>query len=114
MVVKRRALDETASDGFDANMIKEGDLKNHLTAGEEGEEIEDFEAIEKKIDDVDDKDVKKDDEKDMTEAEKIIRLRDAVYEHSSTDSNAMLLDSQVNRAYEILKGYEIFKGLSQK
>ncbi|MDA3897095.1 MAG: S41 family peptidase [Desulfobacteraceae bacterium] len=114
LVVKRRALDETASDGFDANMIKEGDLKNHLTAGEEGEEVEDFEAIEKKIDDADDKDVKKDDEKDMTEAEKIIRLRDAVYEHSSTDSNAMLLDSQVNRAYEILKGYEIFKGLSQK
>jgi len=115
LVVKRRVLDEAAEDGFDSNRVKEGDLKNHLTTGEEGEGVEDFEAIEEKIDDVKDKDdVEKDSEKDMTEAEKIIRLRDAVYEHSSTDSNALLLDSQVNRAYEILKGYEIFKGLSQK
>ena len=30
LVVKRQILDETAGDGFDANMIKEGDLKNHL------------------------------------------------------------------------------------
>jgi carboxyl-terminal processing protease len=118
LVVKRRVLDETADDGFDANLIKEGDLKNHLTAGEDGEDIEqieDIDAIEEKIDDVKGKgDVKKDSDEDMTEAQKLIRLRDAVYEHSSTDSNAMLLDSQVNRAYEILKGYELFKGLTQK
>jgi len=112
LVVKRRILDETASDGYDANLIKEGDLKNHLTAGEEDEEIK---AIEEKIDDVkDNDDAKGESEEDMTEAEKIMRLRDAVYEHSSTDSNALLLDSQVNRAYEILKGYEIFQGFSQK
>jgi carboxyl-terminal processing protease len=118
LVVKRRVLDETADDGFDANLIKEGDLKNHLTAGEDGEDIEqieDMEAIEKEIDDIEGKDdVKKDSNEEMTEAQKLIRLRDAVYEHSSTDSNAMLLDSQVNRAYEILKGYELFKGLTQK
>lgn len=115
LVVKRRVLDETADDGFDSNLIKEGDLKNHLTTGEEDGEGEDIEAIEEKIDDVKDKDdVKKDREEDMTEVEKIMRLRDALYEHSSTDSNALLLDSQVNRAYEILKGYELFQGLSQK
>ncbi len=112
LVVKRRMIDETAEDGFDSNLIKEGDLKNHLTTGEKDESIE---AIDKKIDDVKGKDdVKNDSEKDMTEAEKIIRLRDAVYKHSSTDSNAMLLDSQVNRAYEILKGYEIFQKMSRK
>ena len=112
LVVKRRILDETAGDGFDSDLIKEGDLKNHLTAGEKDEGIE---AIEGKIDDVkDNDDVKGESEEDMTEAEKIIRLRDALYEHSSTDSNALLLDSQVNRAYEILKGYEIFQGFSQK
>jgi len=112
LVVKRRVLDETADDGFDSNLIKEGDLKNHLTTGEEDEEIK---AIEEKIDDIKDKDdVEEDSEENMTEVEKIMRLRDAVYEHSSTDSNALLLDSQVNRAYEILKGYEIFQGLSQK
>ncbi len=113
LVVKRRVLDETASDGFDANLIKEGDLKNHLTSGQGDEGID---AIEEKIDDIKDKDDAKEDseEEDMTEAEKIMRLRDAVYEHSSTDSNAMLLDSQVNRAYEILKGYEIFQGFSKK
>jgi carboxyl-terminal processing protease len=112
LVVKRRVLDETADDGFDSNLIKEGDLKNHLTTGEKNEEIE---AIEEKIDDSNDKDdIEEDSEADMTEVEKIMRLRDAVYEHSSTNSNALLLDSQVNRAYEILKGYEIFQGLSQK
>lgn len=118
LVVKRRVLDETSDDGFDSNLIKEGDLKNHLTDGEDGEDlekIEDIEAIEEEIDDLEGKgDVKKNSEEDMTEAQKLIRLRDAVYEHSSTDSNAMLLDSQVNRAYEILKGYELFKGLTQK
>ena len=67
------------------------------------------------IDEAGEKDKAKDDGKaDMTEAERIIRLRDALYEHSSTDSNAMLLDSQINRAYEILKGYEIFQGMNQK
>ena len=73
------------------------------------QDIEDLMDDAKKKDDV-----KSESGKNMTEAEKVIRLRDAVYEHSSTDSNALLLDSQVNRAYEILKGYEIFQGCSQK
>lgn len=114
LVVKRRVLDETAPDGFDSALIKEGDLKNHLTSGQEEEADEAMEKKPaKKI-----KDVKKDSDEDemdkeATELEKIMRLRDAVYEHSSTNSNAMLLDSQVNRAYEILKGYELFQGLSR-
>ncbi|MBC2714870.1 MAG: S41 family peptidase [Desulfobacteraceae bacterium] len=108
LFVKRRVLDETAGDGFDANLIKEGDLKNHLTAGDPDEDLEAIEDVE------DNDDAKDNSEDDLTDVEKIMRLRDAVYEHSSTDSNALLLDSQVNRAYEILKGYEIFQGLSQK
>ncbi len=113
LVVKRRVLDEAAGDGFDSDLIKEGDLKNHLTTGEQDDTLD---AIEEKMDDAKDKkDTKKGtDEDNMTDAEKIMRLRDAVYEHSSTDSNALLLDSQVNRAYEILKGYEIFHRFSQK
>lgn len=114
LVVKRRILDETAGDGFDANLIKEGDLKNHLTGDDEEDGIE---AIEELIEDektnagAKAKDSKED---DLTEIEKIVRLRDALYEHSSTDSNALLLDSQVNRAYEILRGYDLFQKMSQK
>ncbi len=114
LVVKRRILDETAGDGFDANLIKEGDLKNHLTGDDEEGEIE---AIEELIEDGEtDAGAKAKDskEEDLTEIEKIVRLRDALYEHSSTDSNALLLDSQVNRAYEILRGYDLFQKMSQK
>ena len=115
LVVKRRVLDETAADGFDSDMIKEGDLKNHLMSGQEDEGDVPVEKKPKK-DKKEGKDAKKDGDmdKEETELEKILRLRDAVYEHSSTNSNAMLLDSQVNRAYEILKGYEIFRGFSRK
>ena len=115
LVVKRRVLDETANDGFDSDLIKEGDLKNHLTSSQEGKTDQ---AVEKKPKAAKpDKDGKKDsdkDDKEATEIEKIMRLRDAVYEHSSTNSNAMLQDSQVNRAYEILKGYSLFQGMSRK
>ena len=116
LVVKRQILDETAGDGFDANMIKEGDLKNHLTADDKnGEKNDETQDIEDLMDDAKKKDdVKSDNEKDLTETEKIIRLRDAVYENSATDPDALLLDSQVNRAYEILKGYEIFHQYLQK
>lgn len=111
LVVKRRALDENAPDAFDENLIKEGDLKNHLTSGQET----DADKPEKKMEPVKKSGTKKgtEEDKEETELEKIMRLRDAVYEHSSTNSNALLLDSQVNRAYEILKGYEIFQGLSR-
>lgn len=112
LVVKRRILDETAGDGFDANLIKEGDLKNHLTGDDEADGIE---AIEELIEDGEtDADAKDGKEDDLTEIEKIVRLRDALYEHSTTDSNALLLDSQVNRAYEILRGYDLFHKMSQK
>ena len=112
LVVKRRILDETAGDGFDANLIKEGDLKNHLTGDDEEEEIE---AIEELIEDGEtESDANADTDEDLTEIEKIVRLRDALYEHSTTDSNALLLDSQVNRAYEILRGYDLFQKMSQK
>ena len=114
LVVKRRVLDESAGDGFDSDLIKESDLKNHL--------VSELEATDEKEikDDANKEDAGKEDaveeeiDKDATEAEKLMRLRDAVYKHSSTDSNELLLDSQVNRAYEILKGYEIFHGLTQK
>ncbi len=111
LVVKRRMLDERAGDGFDANLIKEGDLENHLAGDDEMEAIDEMieDAVEKP--EAADKDETAD---EMTEAERLIRLRDAVYDHSSSDSNALLLDSQVNRAYEILRGYEIFQGMSGK
>jgi carboxyl-terminal processing protease len=105
LVVKRQVLDETSGDGADSGMIKEEDLKNHL-----GSEMvtEEPMAIEKK----DEQKTKEND--DATDVEKVIRLRDALYEHSSTAPESLLLDSQINRAYEILKGYEVFQGWNQK
>lgn len=42
-----------------------------------------------------------------------MRLRDALYSHSERDPDVLLLDSQINRAYEILKGYEIFTAMGE-
>jgi carboxyl-terminal processing protease len=111
LVVKRRVLDESAGDGFDSFLIKEADLKNHLASEDE---ISDEKKEIKKDADKEKDVVEEEMDKEATEAEKLMRLRDAVYKHSSTDSNELLMDSQVNRAYEILKGYEIFQGLTQK
>ncbi|MEZ4551025.1 MAG: hypothetical protein R2874_11235 [Desulfobacterales bacterium] len=79
-MVKRQLLDEQAGDRFDANLIKEGDLKNHLAGDNESEVIDEIDEL---IDGAEDKnDDKASDKEEMTEAERIIRPRDALYEHS--------------------------------
>ncbi|MEZ4565898.1 MAG: hypothetical protein R2860_02640 [Desulfobacterales bacterium] len=71
-MVKRQLLDERAGDGFDANLIKEGDLKNHLAGDNESEVIDEIDEL---IDGAEDKnDDKASDKEEMTEAERIIRL----------------------------------------
>jgi carboxyl-terminal processing protease len=102
--VKRQLLNEDAKDGIDDNLLKEQDLKNHLETGQKGDESE-------SVNDVFPEDT--DNKEDGAEKEDIMRLRDAVYEHSDKAPEILLRDSQVNRAYEILKGYEIFNGLSK-
>jgi carboxyl-terminal processing protease len=103
LTVKRQMLNEDAKDGIDANMIKEQDLKNHLMKDQAVEEPEIINEVPSGETD------KKD---DGNEKEDVMRLRDAVYEHSDKAPETLMRDSQVNRAYEILKGYEIFHGLS--
>ncbi|RJP36502.1 MAG: S41 family peptidase [Desulfobacteraceae bacterium] len=103
LVVKRRVLDEEASDGLDGGLVKEEDLKNHLMPFKDDELSEELE--EKK-----DKDKEQD---KAPEAEQLMRLRDSLYEHGGSDPSMLLRDSQINRAYEILKGYEIFQGLTR-
>ena len=118
LVVKRRLLDEKSGDGFDANYLKEEDLQNHLMPegdspeeeGPNGEVSEDAEAIEDEMSSNGDEG----DADESAEAEKLMRLRDAVYKHSESDPSAMLLDSQINRAYELLKSFQIFKQVSTK
>lgn len=103
LVVKRRVLDEEASDGLDGSLLKEEDLKNHLMPFKDDELSEELEE-------------KKDKDKDQDkapEAEQLMRLRDSLYEHGGSDPSMLLRDSQINRAYEILKGYEIFQGLTR-
>lgn len=101
LVVKRRLLDESAGDGAESRMLKEVDLKNHLPAvtKESPAHKSDLGKIEKKLDS---------ETKGESDMERLLRLREAVYKHSGMNSDALLLDSQVNRAYEILKGYSIF------
>jgi carboxyl-terminal processing protease len=109
LVVKRRLLDET-SGGADARRIKEGDLKNHLPGDMEFNEDKDSDN---KTDSDQLEKNKGPEPDDETDVEKLMRLRDAVYEHSDREPDALLLDSQVNRAYEILRGYEIFSAMSK-
>lgn len=104
LVVKRRLLDESTG-GVDVRRIKEGDLKNHLPGDMEGQETDDTEKKAADDQEENDQSVGADDE---TDVEKLMRLRDAVYKHSDREPDALLLDSQINRAYEILRGYEIF------
>lgn len=112
LVVKRRLLDETATSGLETERLKEQDLKNHLTNEKgEPEKQQDQDAPVIKEDKSSGKDNDADEETDM---EKLLRLRDAVYEHGSGNTDALLLDSQINRAYEILKGYEIFQANGKK
>ena len=116
LVVERRLLDESSGEGFDANLIKEEDLQNHLQpegkSPEKEEEDKSTDAGQKDDASADDKkaDTKKEKE---AEARRLMRLRDAVYKHSDSDPSAMLMDSQINRAYELLKGYQIFRQLSK-
>ncbi len=105
LVVKRRLVDESAPGGLDALLPKEENLKNHLLPFEDTQEPEPGDEPEEK--DEDEKDAKE----EASEIEEIIRLRDSLYDHSDKDPDMLLKDSQINRAYEILKGYVIFRAL---
>lgn len=123
LVVKRRMLDEDSSEGFNAKMIKEEDLQNHLVPERQGPEGKEEEKEEKgteteteDAETIDDEGASDGDEKDMdedAEIRELMRLRDAVYKHSDRDPSALLLDSQINRAFELLKGYQIFNQVSK-
>lgn len=112
LVVKRRMLDETSGDGMDAKRIKEEDLRHHLLP--EGESLQEKKGAEEKDKkEAGDMEEEKSGEADDPDAEKLMRLRDAVYKHSDSDPASLLLDSQINRAYELLRGYQVFKGLNK-
>ncbi len=99
LIVQRRLLDETEG-GIDSIYLREEDLDNHLPG----------------IDEDAHPDAKPDDPESIDredELEKLMRLRDVVYDHDDRDPSVLLLDSQINRAYEILKGYELFSGFTQ-
>ncbi|MFP4533894.1 MAG: S41 family peptidase [Desulfobacterales bacterium] len=121
LVVKRRLLDESSVEGFDAKRIKEEDLLNHLMPGGESTEAEEKEPSvdDKETDAGQNDDSSAADKKTKTKQEKeaeiqqLMRIRDAVYKHSDRDPSAMLLDSQISRAYELLKGYQIFSRISK-
>lgn len=113
LVVKRRILDKSSNTGIDADLIKEEDLENHL----EPQDIPPEQSVDPE-DSTPGKDKKgkkqeKPGDSRKEAAEKLMRLRDAVYKHSDSDPKALLLDSQINRAYELLHGFQIFQGFSR-
>ncbi len=104
LVVQRRLLDESEG-GLDARRMREVDLENHLQGMDE-------EASPDSADGAEDgkrPDEGKSKEKKQDEFEKLMRLRDVVYDHDDRDPEVLLLDSQINRAYEILRGHDLFR-----
>jgi carboxyl-terminal processing protease len=95
LIVQRQLLDES-EDGLDARRLREEDLEDHLLGMDEA--IPEFRPEDEESDDLD-KDAR---------FEKLMRLRDVVYDHDDRDPKVLLLDSQINRAYEILRGHELF------
>lgn len=104
LVVQRRLVDESVG-GIDEVYLREEDLQNHLPGEDEpafpGDAAPDPEET-GKTEELEGKD----------EMEKLMRLRDVVYDHDDRDPSVLLLDSQINRAYEILKGHELFSKIS--
>ncbi|MFP4667809.1 MAG: S41 family peptidase [Desulfosalsimonas sp.] len=103
LVVRRRFIEEQEAPDLDS--LKEKDLKNHLPGqleqqeDETGQEEEDGES--------------ETETSGETDREELLRLRNALYSNSDQDPEVLLHDSQVNRAYEILKGYDIFRAMGE-
>ncbi|MCF8110380.1 MAG: S41 family peptidase [Desulfobacteraceae bacterium] len=110
LVVSRRFIDEQAAP--DLESLKEKDLKNHLPGESEQRQEQDFRQEGENGQDGGDE--SKTEISGATEREKLLRLRNALYRASDQDPEVLLRDSQVNRAYEILKGYEVFRAMGEE
>ncbi|MFW6271542.1 MAG: S41 family peptidase [Desulfosalsimonas sp.] len=111
LIVRRRLIDEQTAP--DLESLKEKDLRNHLP-GEIEQQRQQDDAMQNDADDKVDEKESLPETSDETEREKLLRLRNALYSHSDQDPEVLLRDSQVNRAYEILKGYEIFRAMGEE
>lgn len=112
LVVKRRLIDEKTG-GLSASRIKEQDLENHLLGEAEQKDAMGQESPEKPDQKQDRGQPPAETDSEDADLEKLLRLRNALYGHSDRDPEVLLLDSQVNRAYEILKGYWVFRALGE-
>ncbi len=110
LVVQRRLLDESTKGDLESARIKEQDLKGHLTNGMLEEESP---VVEDPVEDMNAPDKTKNKSEEQSDMEKLLRLRDAVYEKKDDAPETLLLDSQINRAFEILKGYEVFQKMKR-
>ncbi|MFW6334497.1 MAG: S41 family peptidase [Desulfosalsimonas sp.] len=116
LVVRRRLVDE---EGTERNVLKGQDLRNHLPGEMERQQQDQdkdqeegpvFEGNEGR-----DSDGQPGPEaEDKDELEKLLELRNALYSQSGQDPEVLLKDSQVNRAYEILRGYDVFRSMGER
>ncbi len=91
IVVRRKIVDEEDLKGSDDGRLKESDLKNHLEAAPEDE---------------DNPPPKKDQKKKKSLQQQELELR-----HGPLTAEKLQRDYQVQRALEILIGYDVFKNL---
>ncbi len=105
LVVQRLLLDESDStQGL--RQLREEDLENHLSGMDEEDrrEMLDLQTEEKEEEELSQEE----------QLEKLMRLRDVLYDHDDRDPEVLLLDSQINRAYEILKAHDLFSTIKKR
>lgn len=112
LLVSRRFIDEQEASDMDS--LKEEDLKDHLP-GEMQQEQDSMEEMEEDDTGMDEGEGKEPEDREDTrdENEKLLELRNVLYESSGDDPEVLLKDSQINRAYEILRGYKVFRAMGE-
>ncbi|MGM0786561.1 MAG: S41 family peptidase [Thermodesulfobacteriota bacterium] len=111
LVVSRRFIDEQEASDMDA--LKEQDLKNHLP-GEMEQQQDSTEEDNTGMDEGEGEGEESEDRADgRDEKERLLELRNVLYDSSDEDPEVLLKDSQINRAYEILRGYEVFRAMGE-
>lgn len=97
LTVQRRLLDENEG-RLNILRIREKDLHDHYPGVDE-ERMDELQR---------DESDEEEPLQDKDELEKLMRLRDVLHDHDDRDPSVLLLDAQINRAYEILKGHDLF------
>lgn len=105
LLVQRQLLDESDStQGI--RQLREEDLENHLSGVDEEDRRK---MLDLQIEEKEEEKLSQEEQ-----LEKLMRLRDVLYDHDNRDPEVLLLDSQINRAYQILKAHDLFSTIKKR